>query len=56
MVGENAAQATGLHMGQWLSLPMILGGIYLLATARKREDRVQPVVDEEAEADADAKG
>jgi phosphatidylglycerol:prolipoprotein diacylglycerol transferase len=27
---------TGLHMGQWLSLPMILGGIYLIATAKKR--------------------
>ena len=28
------AQATGLHMGQWLSLPMILGGLYLMLTAR----------------------
>jgi hypothetical protein len=33
------AQRTGLHMGQWLSLPMILGGIYLIATAKKREAR-----------------
>ncbi|MEO7865844.1 MAG: prolipoprotein diacylglyceryl transferase, partial [Sphingomicrobium sp.] len=24
------AHATGLHMGQWLSLPMILGGLYLM--------------------------
>jgi phosphatidylglycerol:prolipoprotein diacylglycerol transferase len=30
------AQATGLHMGQWLTVPMILGGIYLMATAKKR--------------------
>jgi phosphatidylglycerol:prolipoprotein diacylglycerol transferase len=37
------SQATGLHMGQWLSLPMILGGLYLVATAAKREGRVQPV-------------
>jgi phosphatidylglycerol:prolipoprotein diacylglycerol transferase len=41
-------EKTGLHMGQWLSLPMILGGIYLVATAKKREDRVRPVVDEDA--------
>jgi phosphatidylglycerol:prolipoprotein diacylglycerol transferase len=41
------AQTTGLHMGQWLSLPMILGGIYLVATAKKREGRVQPVPDDE---------
>ena len=36
------AQATGLHMGQWLSLPMILGGLYLMMTARKRRVRVEP--------------
>ena len=34
------AQATGLHMGQWLSVPMILGGLYLVLTAKKREGRV----------------
>jgi len=34
-------QATGLHMGQWLSLPMILGGLYLMLTARKRRVRVE---------------
>jgi len=27
-------------MGQWLSLPMILGGLYLMLTANKR--RVEP--------------
>ena len=36
------AQATGLHMGQWLSLPMILGGLYLMMTAKKRRVRVEP--------------
>jgi phosphatidylglycerol:prolipoprotein diacylglycerol transferase len=36
------AQATGLHMGQWLTLPMILGGIYLMVTAKKRRERIEP--------------
>ncbi|HEY1605420.1 MAG TPA: prolipoprotein diacylglyceryl transferase [Allosphingosinicella sp.] len=30
-------QATHLHMGQWLSLPMIFGGAWLVATAKKRQ-------------------
>ena len=30
------AAASGLHMGQWLSLPMIAGGILLIATADRR--------------------
>jgi len=34
-------QATHLHMGQWLSLPMILGGLYLMLTAAKRRIRVE---------------
>jgi phosphatidylglycerol:prolipoprotein diacylglycerol transferase len=38
------AQATGLHMGQWLSVPMILGGAWLMATAKKRRVRVEPTV------------
>jgi len=42
------AEATGLHMGQWLTLPMILGGIYLMATAKKRRVRVEPVVGSES--------
>ena len=42
------AQATGLHMGQWLTLPMIAGGIYLMATAKKRRVRVEPVVGSES--------
>lgn len=35
---------TGLHMGQWLSVPMILGGAWLMATAKKRRVRVEPTV------------
>ena len=38
------AHATGLHMGQWLSLPLILGGLYLMATAAKRRVRVEPTL------------
>jgi phosphatidylglycerol:prolipoprotein diacylglycerol transferase len=36
------AEVTHLHMGQWLSLPMILGGLYLMLTAAKRRVRVEP--------------
>jgi phosphatidylglycerol:prolipoprotein diacylglycerol transferase len=36
------AQRTGLHMGQWLTLPMIAGGLYLIATAKGRRVRVEP--------------
>jgi phosphatidylglycerol:prolipoprotein diacylglycerol transferase len=42
------AQATGLHMGQWLSLPMILGGAWLMATAKKRRVRVEPIAGSES--------
>jgi phosphatidylglycerol:prolipoprotein diacylglycerol transferase len=42
------AQATGLHMGQWLSLPMILGGAWLMATAKRRRVRVEPIVGSES--------
>jgi phosphatidylglycerol:prolipoprotein diacylglycerol transferase len=34
--------ATGLHMGQWLSLPLIIGGIWLMWTAKGRRVRVEP--------------
>ena len=37
------ANSTGLHMGQWLTVPMILGGLYLMATAKKRRERVEPI-------------
>ncbi len=36
------ARVTGLHMGQWLCVPMILGGAYLMATAKRRRQRVEP--------------
>ena len=36
------AQTTGLHMGQWLCVPMILGGLYLMATAKGRRARIEP--------------
>lgn len=32
---------TGLHMGQWLCLPMIAGGIYLIVTAKVRRQRIE---------------
>ena len=44
------AQATHLHMGQWLSLPMIILGLYLVLTAKKRADRVRPVPADEPDA------
>jgi phosphatidylglycerol:prolipoprotein diacylglycerol transferase len=36
------AARTGLHMGQWLCVPMIAGGLYLIATSAKRRVRVEP--------------
>ena len=41
-------QATHLHMGQWLSLPMILGGLYLMLTAKGRRVRVEPTAGTES--------
>jgi len=32
----------GLTMGQTLTVPMVLGGIYLVATAKGRRQRVEP--------------
>ena len=37
------ALRTGLHMGQWLTLPMIVGGLYLIVTAKGRRVRVEPI-------------
>ncbi len=37
------AARSGLHMGQWLCVPMILGGIFLIVTARGRRVRVEPI-------------
>ena len=42
------AQSTGLHMGQWLSIPMIIGGVYLIATAARRRVRVEPIAGTES--------
>ncbi len=42
------ADATGLHMGQWLCVPMIAGGLYLFATAPKRRVRVEPIAGSES--------
>jgi phosphatidylglycerol:prolipoprotein diacylglycerol transferase len=42
------AQASGLQMGQWLSLPMILGGLYLMLTAKRRRVRVEPIAGTES--------
>ena len=36
------AQVTGLQMGQWLSLPLIIGGAYFMWTAKGRRVRVEP--------------
>ena len=30
-------------MGKLLTVPMILGGIYLIATAKRRRERVEPI-------------
>ena len=40
--------SAGLHMGQWLSLPMILGGLFLMLTAAKRRTRVEPIAGTES--------
>ena len=42
------AEATGLHMGQWLTIPMIVGGLYLMATAKGRRQRVEPIAGSES--------
>lgn len=45
---KDFTQMTGLHMGQWLSLPMIFGGLYLVLTAKKRRERVEPIAGSES--------
>ncbi len=40
------ARLTHLHMGQWLSLPMIIVGLYLMLTAKRRAERVRPVAED----------
>ena len=41
-------EASGLHMGQWLSVPMILGGLYLMLTAKRRRQRIEPIAGTES--------
>ena len=36
-------QTAGFHMGQWLCVPMILGGAWLMATAPARRTRVESI-------------
>ena len=36
------AASTGLSMGQWLTLPMMLLGIWLIWTSTRRRERVEP--------------
>jgi phosphatidylglycerol---prolipoprotein diacylglyceryl transferase len=43
-------ETTGLSMGQWLTVPMILGGLFLIATAKGRRERVEPVAGNESAA------
>lgn len=40
--------ATGLSMGQWLNVPMIVVGIYFVATAQRRRQRVEPIAGSES--------
>jgi phosphatidylglycerol:prolipoprotein diacylglycerol transferase len=42
------AVESGLSMGQWLTLPMILGGVYLIATSKGRRQRVEPIAGHES--------
>ncbi len=37
------ARETGLSMGQWLTIPMILLGLWLAWTARGRRQRIEPI-------------
>ena len=37
------AQRTGLHMGQWLTIPLLVLGAYLVVTAKGRRTRVEPI-------------
>lgn len=40
---QHLVEQTGLSMGQWLTIPMILLGLYLVFTASGRRQRVEPV-------------
>jgi hypothetical protein len=36
------AQQSGLSMGQWLTVPMLLLGLYLIVTSRRRDPIMAP--------------
>jgi len=36
-------EQSGFSMGQWLTVPMILLGLYLVFTAKGRRERIEPV-------------
>jgi phosphatidylglycerol:prolipoprotein diacylglycerol transferase len=42
------AYDSGMSMGQWLTVPMIVGGVYLIATAKGRRQRVTPIAGDES--------
>jgi len=42
------AQQTGLSMGQWLTIPMLVAGLILVLTANGRRHRVEPVAGQES--------
>ena len=42
------AQRTGLHMGQWLCVPMILVGLWIMLSAKRRRTRVESVAGSES--------
>jgi phosphatidylglycerol:prolipoprotein diacylglycerol transferase len=44
----NIVEATGLSMGQWLTVPMILIGLWLVLTAKRRRQRVEPIAGPDA--------
>lgn len=41
-------QSTGLTMGQWLTVPMILIGLWAVMTAKGRRERVEPVAGQDS--------
>jgi phosphatidylglycerol:prolipoprotein diacylglycerol transferase len=45
---EAFAKATHLHMGQWLCVPMILAGLYIVLTAKGRRQRIEPIAGNES--------
>lgn len=45
---QHLVEQTGLSMGQWLTIPMILIGLYLIATSGGRRKRVEPIAGTES--------